>query len=63
MTVTFIRAFAVAVASNLEGRNLLIEGFGMIALVALTPILAVLLLGALYSMKEKQYERNLKEGL
>nr|WP_315988428.1 DUF1538 domain-containing protein [Desulforamulus aquiferis] len=39
MTVTFIMAMAVGVAAGTEGRNPMIEGFGMISLVALAPIL------------------------
>ena len=54
MTVTFILAMAVGVASAIEGRNPLLDGFGMIALVALTPIISVLVLGILYSRKEKE---------
>lgn len=48
MTVTFIMAMTVGVASGIEGRNPLLDGFGMIALVALAPILSVLILGILY---------------
>lgn len=48
MTVTFIMAMAVGVASGIEGRNPLLDGFGMIALVALAPILCVLILGLIY---------------
>ncbi|MEB1809201.1 MAG: DUF1538 domain-containing protein [Bacillaceae bacterium] len=51
MTVTFILAIAVGVASVIEGRDPLIDGFGMIALVALSPILSVLTLGVLYERK------------
>lgn len=54
MTVTFILALVIGVAMSIEGRDPLVEGFGMIALVALTPILAVLLLGLLYNLKEKR---------
>ncbi|ADI00038.1 DUF1538 domain-containing protein [Salisediminibacterium selenitireducens] len=53
MTVTFIMAIAVGVASVTEGRDPLLDGFGMIALVALTPILAVLVLGMIYRTKER----------
>ena len=60
MTVTFIMAFSVGVASEIEGRDPLIEGFGMIALVALIPILSVLILGLIYTRKEKQDERELE---
>jgi hypothetical protein len=51
MTVTFISAMAVGVASVTEGRNPLMDGFGLIALVALTPILAVLILGLIFTRK------------
>ncbi len=60
MTVTFIMAFSVGVASQIEGRDPLLEGFGMIALVALIPILSVLALGLIYSRKERQYERDIR---
>ncbi|HHT01432.1 MAG TPA: DUF1538 domain-containing protein [Firmicutes bacterium] len=58
MTVTFVMAFSVGVASSVGGRNPLIEGFGMIALVALIPVLAVLLLGLIYAAKERQLNRT-----
>ncbi|KOF12013.1 hypothetical protein AC739_00400 [Planococcus glaciei] len=51
MTVTFISAMAVGVASVTEGRDPLVDGFGLIALVALTPILAVLILGLIFTRK------------
>ncbi|WP_280768736.1 DUF1538 domain-containing protein [Salipaludibacillus daqingensis] len=56
MTVTFIMAIAVGVASVTEGRDPLMDGFGMIALVALTPILSVLILGLIYTQKEREEE-------
>lgn len=61
MSVTFILTMVLGVASVIEGRNPLTEGFGMIAVVALSPILSVLSLGLLYSRKEKQSERGLTE--
>jgi hypothetical protein len=54
MTVTFISAISLGVASALDGRDPLLEGFGMISLVALTPILSVLILGLLFGRKEKE---------
>lgn len=60
MTVTFISAMALGVASALDGRDPLLEGFGMIALVALSPILTVLVLGQLYGRKEKKNEPKTK---
>lgn len=53
MTVTFILSMTVGVAKQLEGRNPLMDGFGMVSLVALAPILSILILGFLYSRKEK----------
>ncbi|MBU9720801.1 MULTISPECIES: DUF1538 domain-containing protein [Bacillaceae] len=63
MTVTFIMAIAVGVANVTEGRDPLIDGFGMISLVALTPILSVLVLGLLYQKKEQEgYEKSKSES-
>lgn len=58
MTVSFILAMAIGVATAIEGRNPIIEGFGMIALVAFAPILAVLTLGFIYSRLERENENN-----
>ncbi|MGE5551736.1 MAG: DUF1538 domain-containing protein [Bacteroidota bacterium] len=56
MTVTFILSMTVGVATQLEGRDPLMDGFGTVSLVALTPILAVLILGFIYSRKEDMSE-------
>ncbi|RXI95556.1 DUF1538 domain-containing protein [Anaerobacillus alkaliphilus] len=63
MTVTFVLAIAVGVASVIDGRDPLLDGFGMIALVALSPIISVLTLGLLFEGKgrEKQNEKR-KQG-
>lgn len=53
MTVTFIMALAVGAADTIEGRDAVIDGFGLIALVALAPIIMVMLLGFIYPA-EKQ---------
>ncbi|MFH7326716.1 DUF1538 domain-containing protein [Desulfurivibrio sp. C05AmB] len=53
MTVTFIMAVSVGAAGVLEGRDPLLDGFGMITLVALAPILAVLILGLLFNRKPR----------
>lgn len=45
MAVTFLMSMAVGVASSQEGRDPVIDGFGMIALIALAPIIFVLILG------------------
>ncbi len=58
MTVTLISSMAVGVAMQIEGRNPLIDGFGVVALVALAPILTVQILGFLYGRKEKKDGRE-----
>jgi hypothetical protein len=54
MTVTFILSLTVGVARQLENRNPLLDGFGMVSLVALAPILAILILGLLYRRRQKK---------
>lgn len=51
MTATFILAFAQGAAERIEGANVLIDGFGVIAMVALTPIIALQVLGAIFKIK------------
>nr|WP_209618367.1 DUF1538 domain-containing protein [Methanolobus bombayensis] len=45
MAVTFLMSMAVGVASSLGNRDPVIDGFGMIALIALAPIIFVIFLG------------------
>lgn len=54
MTVTFIMAIAVGAADVIEGRDAILDGFGLISLVALAPILSVITLGLLYKRKESK---------
>ncbi len=54
MTVTFIMAIALGVGEVMPDRNPMIDSFGMIALVALAPIISVLTLGQLYAWKERR---------
>ncbi|WP_100013050.1 DUF1538 domain-containing protein [Lentibacillus sediminis] len=61
MTATFILAMFVGIASVTEGRDPLLDGFGMVALVALAPILSVLTLGILFQRKEKAQDGKSKE--
>ena len=60
MTATFVLSLGVGVASELEGRDPLLEGFGLVALVALAPILSVLTLGLLYNREEKKNEQRVQ---
>ncbi|WP_028574409.1 DUF1538 domain-containing protein [Desulfonatronovibrio hydrogenovorans] len=47
MTVTFVMAIALGLAEAMEGRSAVQDGFGLIALVAMAPILSVMLVGAI----------------
>lgn len=51
MTATFILAYTQGAANSLHSANVLIDGFGVIALVALTPIITLQILGLLYRQK------------
>lgn len=57
MTATFILAYAHGAAQAIEGANVLADGFGMIAMVAMTPIIALQTLGFIFKIKSK------KEGI
>jgi hypothetical protein len=56
MTATFILAFAQGAAQATEGADILADGFGMIATVALMPIIALQILGAVYKRKAGKEE-------
>ena len=56
MIVTFISSLSVGFAGAIPGGNPILDGFGMVSLVALTPILSVLILGYMYGKKEKENE-------
>ncbi|MBO7093493.1 MAG: DUF1538 family protein, partial [Spirochaetia bacterium] len=54
MTSTFILSFTLG-ASNAVGGNPVLDAFGVIAMVAMTPLITIQILGLVFSMKEKQY--------
>lgn len=51
MTATFILAFAQGIAHAAKDADVLIDGFGIIAMVAMAPILALQILGLIYKIK------------
>lgn len=57
MTATFILAYTQGIASATEGADVFADGFGVIAMVAMTPIIALQLLGIMFKLKSK------KEGI
>ena len=54
MTAAFILPFAQGAANAVESADVLIDGFGIIALVAMMPIITLQLLGLLYHRRSKK---------
>ncbi|HHY10932.1 MAG TPA: DUF1538 domain-containing protein [Firmicutes bacterium] len=54
MTATFVLAFAQGAANAVPSANVLVDGFGVIAMVAMTPLVAVQILGMVFKAKEKK---------
>ncbi|SFM49193.1 Protein of unknown function [Gracilibacillus orientalis] len=54
MTATFILAFTHGAADAIEGADIIVDGFGMIAMVALTPLITLQLLGLIFKMKSRK---------
>lgn len=53
ITATFILAFVQGAANAFEGADLMADGFGMIAMVAMMPILTLEILGLMFSIMYK----------
>ena len=51
MTATFVLAFAQGAAAAISHANVLIDGFGVIAMVATMPLIALQILGLVYRVK------------
>ncbi|UOQ48896.1 DUF1538 domain-containing protein [Gracilibacillus caseinilyticus] len=54
MTATFILAFTHGAAEAIEGADVIVDGFGMIAMVALTPLITLQILGLIFKLKSKK---------
>lgn len=54
MTATFILAYTQGVAEAIEGADVLVDGFGVIAMVAMTPLIALQILGLIFKIKSKK---------
>lgn len=54
MTATFVLAFAQGAANAIPTANVLIDGFGVIAMVAMTPLVAIQVLGLIFKIKAKR---------
>ncbi len=53
MTATFLLPFAMGACESIPGGNVLTDAFGIIAMVAMTPLITIQFLGLLYNRKLK----------
>ena len=58
MTATFILAFAHGIATAIPHASVMIDGFGIIAMVALMPVIALQLLGLLFKIRARKDRTN-----
>jgi len=56
MAATFVLAFAQGVADKIETASVIADGFGVIAMIAMTPVLSIMILGAMTKANEKKKE-------
>lgn len=53
MVTTFVVAIALGAAEVIKGRDPILDGFGIIAMVAMVPILVIMILGVFYERGEE----------
>jgi len=58
MTATFVLAFAQGAADVVPTANVLVDGFGVIAMVAMAPVLSLMIVGAVFRRKEQALTRK-----
>jgi hypothetical protein len=54
MTATFVLALAQGASDAMEGSNIMVDSFGVISMVAMTPLIALQILGLIYKMKSQK---------
>jgi hypothetical protein len=55
MTATFVLAFAQGAATIIETADVMVDGFGVIAMVAMAPVLSIMILGTIFRHKKVEY--------
>ncbi len=60
MTATFLLPFAMGVTTAVGG-NILKDAFGTVAMVAMTPLITIQVLGLIYAIKTRRDERAVKQ--
>ena len=62
MTATFLLPFAMGACSAVGG-NMLTDAFGIVAMVAMTPLVTIQIMGLYYNIKTKNDSARLAEGI
>ncbi len=57
MTATFLLPFAVGACKAVNVENVVRDAYGLVALVAMTPLIAIQILGLVYKAKQKKQQR------
>ena len=60
MTATFLLPFAMG-ACQVSGGNIITDAFGVVAMVAMTPLITIQIMGLVFRMKENQLHRGALE--
>lgn len=55
MTATFVLAFAQGAATSIETANVLVDGFGVIAMVAMAPVFSLMVLGLIFKYRKTSH--------
>ncbi len=58
MTATFVLAFASGAAAMTPTANVLVDGFGVIAMVAMAPVLCIMIVGAVFRRKQARLPKH-----
>lgn len=61
MSATFVLAFAQGAAEVIPTANILVDAFGIIAMIAMTPVLSLMVLGAVFTAKRKRHAAEQEE--
>lgn len=62
MTATFLLPFAIGACSAVEGGMVVTDAYGLVALVAMTPLIAIQILGLVYKIKQQRHERAAEQS-
>lgn len=61
MTATFVLAFAQGAATSIETANVLVDGFGVIAMVAMAPVFSLIVVGNIFKSKKVKQRQQIED--